>query len=199
MKQYPSRQRVITLIVCTILPLLLTTALPVVSYNMPEAAPAHRATFVNVQETPTVDQTVTALQKEKLEHDNNWFWNNGSTLLSVLAIILTALFGLWRWRREQHTEREKRDEDRFQKAIEGLGSDRIEARVGAAIMLRTFLGTGYQQFYSQTFDLAVAQLRPSKEIPDTPEPLDTLRQALITVFKESFHCARDVIKQKTSF
>ena len=184
MKQHPSRQRVIALIVCTILPLLLTTGLPVVSHNMHEAAPVDRATVVSAQETPTVDQTVTALQKEKLEHDNNWFWNNGSTLLSVLAIILTALFGLWRWRREQHTERERRDEDRFQKAVEGLGSEKLDAKLGAAVMLRTFLRPNYKQFYNQVFGLAVAQLRPRKEIPDTPEPLDPLSLELSKVFTE---------------
>ena len=100
-----------------------------------------------------------------------------------------------RWLKDQEAEREKRAEERFQAVVEGLGSEREEAKVGAAITLRTFLRAGYEQFYIQTFDLAVAHLRlprtpPPPEDPNTPLPLTTLSQALITVFKESFPLAR---------
>src|SRR6266480_7764639 len=64
-----------------------------------------------------------------------------------------------RWLKDQEAEREKRAEERFQSAVTGLGSEREEARIGAAILLRTFLRKGYEQFYIQTFDLAVAYLR----------------------------------------
>jgi len=64
-------------------------------------------------------------------------------------------------------------------------------------MLRTFLRPGYEQFYTQSFDLAVAHLRlprapqPLEDV-DTPLPLTTLRQALIMVFKEAFPLARNL-------
>src|SRR5436309_2398336 len=102
-----------------------------------------------------------------------------------------------RWLKDQEAEREKRAEERFQAVVEGLGSEREEARIGAAITLRTFLRPGYKQFYTQVFDLAIAHLRPSstshssEEGSDTPLPLTTLRQALIDVFKEVFPLARD--------
>src|SRR5437588_925177 len=101
-----------------------------------------------------------------------------------------------RWLKDQETEREKRAEERFQSAVEGLGSEKEEARVGAAFLLRTFLRKGYEQFYIQTFDLAVAYLRlprtskPPKD-PNTAIPLTTLSQSLIVVFKEAFPLARD--------
>src|SRR5204862_5651299 len=79
-----------------------------------------------------------------------------------------------RWLKDQEAEREKRAEERFQAVVEGLGSEREEAKVGAAITLRTFLRPGYEQFYTQVFDLAVAHLRPlsnshsPEEDPGTP-------------------------------
>lgn len=63
-------------------------------------------------------------------------------------------------------------------------------------MLRTFLRPGYEQFYSQAFDLAVANLRLRNIDPGTPEPLNSLSQALIIVFKESFPLARESLKDQ---
>src|SRR5438552_11714047 len=100
-----------------------------------------------------------------------------------------------RWLKDQEAEREKRAEERFQSAVTGLGDEKEGARIGAAILLRTFLRPGYEQFYIQTFDLAVANLRIPRtpdvpKDPDTPLPLTTLSQALIVVFKEAFPLAR---------
>ena len=100
-----------------------------------------------------------------------------------------------RWLKNQEAEREKQAEGRFQSAIEGLSSEREEAKVGAAILLRTFLRPGYEQFYTQSFDLVAAHLCPSRapnppEDPKAPLTLTTLRQALIVAFKEAFPPAR---------
>jgi uncharacterized protein YjbI with pentapeptide repeats len=117
-----------------------------------------------------------------------------------------------RWLEDHKAEREKQAEGRFQSAIEGLSSEREEAKVGAAILLRTFLRPGYEQFYTQTFDLAVANLRPSRDSKplqyqlwsptqdsNTSLPLTTLRQALIVVFKEAFPLARSQKKRSPQF
>ena len=101
-----------------------------------------------------------------------------------------------RWLEDQKAEREKRAEERFRSVVEGLGSTRTATQVGAAIMLRTFLRPGYEQFYSQAFDLAVAYLR-LRDI-GSAEPPDSLNQALIRVFGESFPLARDLLEQKQS-
>jgi uncharacterized protein YjbI with pentapeptide repeats len=193
------------------------------------------ATPVTATATPTIDATVTALNKEKLAQEVQQLksqneptfldWLRGN--ISILLLGLGALAGFlrWladrrdaqgkelvdrkaererrdeeqqRWLKDQEAEREKRAEERFQSAVEGLGSEREEARVGAAIILRTFLRKGYEPFYIQTFDLVVAYLRlprtskPLKE-PNTAMPLTTLSQSLIVVFKEAFPLARDSI------
>jgi Pentapeptide repeats (8 copies) len=159
------------------------------------------------QTTPTEDATVSALNKEKLEQEVQqlknqnepdflgWLRTNASILLSTLVIVIGGLIGLFRWLGDRRDEREKRAEERFQSAVTGLGNEKEGARIGAAILLRTFLRPGYEQFYIQTFDLAVANLCPTEtpnppESPEIPLPLTTLRQALIAVFKEAFPLAR---------
>ena len=113
---------------------------------------------------------------------------------------------------DRKTEREKRAEERFQAAVTGLGDEKEEAHIGAAILLRTFLRPGYEQFYTQTFDLAVANLRhhrtfkrmqpqllDASQNTETPLPLTTLDHALIVVFKEAFPLARDQEKREPAF
>lgn len=169
-----------------------------------------------VQATPIVDvtATITALNEKKLQGDidqqqhtfGNWFWNNGAAIISSLVLAIAGVFTLFRYLRDQRNEREKQREDRqnelekraeerFQKAVEGLGSEREEVKVGAAITLRTFLRPGYEQFYIQIFDLVIAHLYlPSTAQPpadsDEPLPLTAIRLALIVIFKEAFPLAR---------
>jgi uncharacterized protein YjbI with pentapeptide repeats len=162
---------------------------------------------VTVQATPTEDATVTALNKEKLAQEVQqlknqnepdlvgWLRTNASTLLSTLVVVIGGLIGLGRWLGDRRSEREKRVEERFQTAVTGLGDDKEGAKIGAAILLRTFLRPGYEQFYTQTFDLAVANLRLPRtpHLPEDPNaalPLTTLSQVLIVVFKEAFPLAR---------
>jgi len=101
---------------------------------------------------------------------------------------------------DRKAERERRAEERFQAAVTGLGDEREGARIGAAILLRAFLRPRYEQFYTQTFDLAVAHLRLPRT-PSLPEdstvalPLTTLSQALIMVFKDAFLLSRNLEKR----
>jgi hypothetical protein len=196
--------------------LLLLTCLALLPLS---AASAHEETSrlvtlgtPTVQATPTEDATVTALNKEKLaqevqhlkgQNEPDFFgWLQGNaTLLSTLLVVVGGLIGLWRWFADRGGEREKRAEERFQSVVEGLGSERTEIKVGAAIMLHTFLQKGYERFYRQAFDLTVTHLRllrtsdPPKD-PNTPLPLATLNQALIAVFTEAFPLARDELKKR---
>src|SRR5579884_4149381 len=173
------------------------------------------ATPVTVHATPTVDvtATMTALQEDKLrleiqqlKNQNEpdlpgWLRTNAAILLSTLVVVIGGLIGLFRWLADRRSEREKRVEERFQSAVTGLVDKKEEVRIGAAILLRTFLRPGYEQFYTQTFDLAVAHLRlprtphPSAD-PTTPLPLTTLSQALTLVFKEAFPLARQRRKER---
>lgn len=203
------------------MPLLLVfmvwTSVPAVGTH--ERASGHpKPVMVTAQATPIEDATVTILNKKKLAQEVKqlqeqnepdllgWLRTNASILLSTLVVVIGALIGLWRWlgdrrdehekrREDQRSEQEKRAEERFQSAVTGLGDEKEGAQVGAAILLRTFLRPGYEQFYAQTFDLAVAHLGLPRnphppEDPDAPLPLTTLRHALIVVFKEAFPLAR---------
>lgn len=165
------------------------------------------ATPGTVQATPIEDATVSALNKEKLVQEVQqlksqnepdpfgWLRTNAATFLSTLIIVIGGLIGLFRWFGDRRDEREKRAEERFQSVVTGLGDEKEGAKIGAAILLRTFLRPGYEQFYSQTFDLAVAHLRLPRtphlpEDPNAAQPLTTLSRALIVVFKEAFPLAR---------
>jgi uncharacterized protein YjbI with pentapeptide repeats len=187
------------LIFCSLLLFLFFIGLPMHSVHV---ALAH------VQDTPTVvDPTVTALEKEQLiqqvkqlQNQNDWYWTSASTFLSTMALLIAGIFGAVRWFGDRRIERDKRAEERFLAVVESLGGERTETRVGAAIMLRTFLAPGYSQFYNQIFDLAVANLRLRAVVvlpgtATTSEPLTPLAQALIVIFKEAFPLARDLLKQ----
>ena len=203
---------------------------------------------VKVQATPTIDATVTELNKEKLAQEVQqlknqnepdplgWLRTNAAILFSTLAVVFGGLFGLWRWRvdrrdaqdkelkdrrdaqdkeledrrtererrdeeqkrwlKDQETEREKRAEERFQSAVIGLGDEKEGAKIGAAILIRTFLGPGYEQFYTPIVQLVAANLRlprttnPPKD-PAAPLPPTALSQALIMAFIEAFPLARE--------
>ncbi len=185
-----------------------------------------------VQATPTEDATRTALEKEKLEQEvqqlkyqneqlknqnaldffvwfPGWFRTNATILLSTLVVVIGGLIGLFRWFGDRRSEREKRAEERFQKAVEGLGSEREEAKIGAAITLGTFLRRGYEQFYIQTFHLAVAHLRLPPKLQhtlsqsfmkgeqDTHLDIGSLNQVLIYIFKKSFPLARKEMEKQS--
>src|SRR6266699_1961478 len=133
-------------------------------------------------------QEVQQLKNQNEPDSLGWLRSNASILLSTLIVVIGALFGSWqwsvgrrdaqnkeledrkaererrdeeqqRWLKDRKAEREKRAEESFQSVVEGLGSEREEARVSAAINLRTFLLPGYERFYQRVFGLAVAHLR----------------------------------------
>jgi hypothetical protein len=167
---------------------------------------------VAIQVTPTEDATVTALNKEKLaqeveqlkvQNEPNlleWLRTNAT----ILLVVGGGIFGLLRYLAERRdsqkrflqdrqSERDKRDEERFQSAVTELGNDKQGTRIGAAVVLRTFLKPGYERFYAQIFDLAVAHLRDPQTplLLEDPNPaVSPLKQALTTVFKEAFPLAR---------
>jgi len=162
---------------------------------------------VTMQATPTEDATVAALNKDKLAQEVQqlkvqnepdffgWLRLNVSLLLSTLIVVVGGLIGFFRWLADRRSERDKQAEARFQSAVTGLGDEKEGAKINAAILLRTFLRPGYEQFYTQTFDLAVANLRLPRtssqaEDPEAPLPLTTLSQALIVVFKKACPLAR---------
>lgn len=167
--------------------------------------------IADIQGTPTVDTTLTTLQKEQLklqvddlQHDGgNWFWNNAATvvsiLLSALIIVGGGAIGFFRWRGDLRTEQEKRSEERFQSIIKDLSNQDVTTKVGAAIMLRTFLLPSYEKFYSQVFELATTHLQLLEASSTTlSEPVLLLRRALTIVFRESFPQVREWSKKQNT-
>ncbi|BCL79966.1 pentapeptide repeat-containing protein [Ktedonobacteria bacterium brp13] len=210
-------------IAIVLLLLMLMIWIPLSAGQVNETAQSERVPATGtatIQRTPAPDLTVTALAKDqlkqqddKLQRENSGIWPylnaiGGSlgTIFVATAALIAAVLGFRQWRGNRLDEREKRDEERFQRVVEGLGSASKAAQAGAAIMLRTFLQPGYEQFYQQSFDLAVTHLRlrhvdPNTLAPLDPDeyvPLDSLSQALITVFKESFPLARKILGQRKS-
>src|SRR2546421_1055138 len=196
-----------------VLLLVLTVWIPVSAAGAYEGASGLAGPGTDtVQATPTQDATVTVLNKEKLAQEVqqlknqnapdlfSWLRTNAAILLSTLVVVIGGLIGLFRWFGDRGSERDKRAEERFQAAVTGLGDEKEGSRIGAAILLRTFLRPGYEQFYTQTFDLAVANLRLPRtphppEDPNTPLQLTTLSQALIVVFREAFPLVRSQDKR----
>jgi uncharacterized protein YjbI with pentapeptide repeats len=112
---------------------------------------------------------------------------------------------------ERRKEKEIQDKDlkdkaeeRFKTAVTALGDEKEGAQVGGAILLRSFLDKNdksYERYYTQVFDLVVANLRLPRtsnppEDPNTALPLTPLSQALITVFQESFPLAHKELKER---
>ncbi len=137
---------------------------------------------ITVQATPTVDPTMTALQKEQLTQQVRqlddwwlyWLYNGSAALIAAITAIVVASIGLYQWRGNQNAERKKevtaqdkelrdRAEERFKTAITALGDKNEATQVGGAILLRSFLNKEdeaiYERYYMQIFDLAVAYLR----------------------------------------
>lgn len=224
MKRYKAGCRVSSFITSSILFLLLVAWVAATPSALAYEAPSitiHTLGKVSVQETPTADPTMTTLQKElltqqidqskqqteQLKQQNALSWTIVltpiSTSITILGTFVAAFFGFRRWRAEHRTDREKRDQDRFQSVVEALGGERMEQKVGGAVMLRTFLRPEYEQYYSQVFDLTVANLRIPESArkkenpdPDKPRPPTPLNQALATVFKDAFPLARSYLKER---
>jgi hypothetical protein len=185
---------------------------------------------VIVQDTPTVDATVTALQKaqlaeqvEQVHLQDFWLpWTNIATEVGAFAVLGSIVRYLYnqrkerekqladkkderekregeqqRWLEDRESERVKQAEARFQKVVEGLGSSNEATQVGSAILLRTFVheDKDNERFYAQACDLAVAYLLLQYDKPDNPSSHASLKQALITVFKQAYPLARDLPNQ----
>jgi uncharacterized protein YjbI with pentapeptide repeats len=113
-----------------------------------------------------LQQQVEQLQFQNDHSLSNWFWGSSSTIITALVTLLAAYLAFLQWQRGQklaqdkdradqkkaqdkdlqdrRAERAKEAEDRFQKVIEGLGSDKDTVRIGAAVMLQRFVQPGYE-------------------------------------------------------
>jgi uncharacterized protein YjbI with pentapeptide repeats len=170
---------------------------------------------------PTPDPITTQLQKEKLgleveklriENENNdrnlSNWRGWRNLLynnvTILAAIILGFWGLYRYLRERREELQKREDERFEAIVKGLGGEHEQERISAAGLLPTFLRPGYERFYVQVFNLVAGNLRmgsinnkepalPSAPTPQAPLIQSPLRVTLATVLREAYPRAREAI------
>jgi uncharacterized protein YjbI with pentapeptide repeats len=143
------------------------------------------------------------LEVEKLRNENTnserslGTWRGWQNLifanLTGLFAVFAGLYGFLRYRRERRDELRKREDARFEEVAKSLGSEHEQQRISAAAMLPTFLGPGYERFYIQVFNLAVANLRTDKLINESP-----LTHALVDVFRDAYPRARALLKAEKS-
>jgi uncharacterized protein YjbI with pentapeptide repeats len=162
------------------------------------------AAQATAEPTLVPDATVSALNKQKLQeevqqlHSQNTSWTPVlgpvATVISALAAFGVAALAILRWGRERRTEREKRDEERFQAVVTGLGSESERTRLGSAIVLRAFLQKEYAQFFERAFDLTVAHLRLTDA--GAVGRFDPLRQPLIATLEQAFPLARGQLQKR---
>jgi len=92
---------------------VLTVWIPASSVGASESASETAVPVTGtVQTTATEDATMAALNKQKLERDNDrsfqaWFWSSGATILSTLALVVGGVIGFWRWRVDRQDTQDK--------------------------------------------------------------------------------------------
>ena len=75
---------------------------------------------VSVQATPSIDATVTALNMEKLQHENDWWWTYGATILTSLISTLTlAAAGVFTVVRYFNDRRDTREKQKAELLVKG--------------------------------------------------------------------------------
>lgn len=158
------------------------------------------------------DPAVAELQKEKLELEveklqieNANAERNVTTTrgwlnllyanVAVSVAIVLGFIGLFRYLRERREELLKREDERFEEVVKGLGDEQPEQRVSSAVLLPTFLRPGYKRFYRQVFNLAAGNLRTQTKETATSSPTPLI-QALVSVMRESYPLARDALKDQ---
>lgn len=140
-----------------------------VSANVQDETTVHAylVTATSGQGIPPVDPTLTTLQKEQLRQQIdqqqhtwwNWLWNLFTASLSTLVLVGGGLWAFFRWLGDRQDVRKKQAEERFKSVVDGLGGETTETKIASAVLLRTFLRPEYKEYYTQVFDLAVANLR----------------------------------------
>ena len=100
-----------------------------------------------------------------------------------------------RRRDAERAEQDRRAQERFLAVVEGLGHADSSRQAGAAVMLRSFLRPGYEDYHLQAFDLAAAYLRLQPPPPDPGSPPSAFTSALAAAFKEALPLARAQLRE----
>jgi uncharacterized protein YjbI with pentapeptide repeats len=189
-----------------------------------QATPKVDPTMIALQEAQ-LKQQIIQLQLQNDRSISAWIWSSIATLGTVVAALL-AVVGVSlsigatlnkdrtarqdaqdkdrtarqdaqdKDRKDRQDERAKQAEERFQKVVDGLGSDKEQLRIGAAIILHTFVQPDYQQFYKQAFELAVANLRLQQPLVTFDQPPSSLNQALAVILRDVYSVLYKSLQEK---
>ncbi len=159
----------------SLLPVLLTIGITVGQETpRPQNGAGGSPAPVSSPEKP--DPEKLALEKEKLKLENEklkientnsirdpkegraW-WNLIFTNLTFLSGVTVGLWALFRYFRGRKAELRNSQEERFEAVVKSLGSEQIEERISASVLLPTFLSPEYARFHEQVFNLAAGHLR----------------------------------------
>src|SRR5260370_24236569 len=147
------------------------------SLDTPATFDTSQGQQVNIQDTPTPDTTVAALQKRILQDkaknleasppsQPSWLEKYIVPFLTPAAAVGTLGWGIVQFNKNRELDRKKRDEARFRSIVSDLGSQNIETKTGAAVLMRTFLNPkhkdSYRRYYDKIFHLEVIYLRLRK-------------------------------------
>lgn len=108
----------------------------------------------NVYADSLASLQLTKLRLENERADEAWVFR-----LPLMLAVAAALGGLFQYLYELHRQGQRRDEERFEELVRALGGEHAQQRVGAAVLLPTFLQQKYKRFHRQVFHLAAGGLR----------------------------------------
>jgi HEAT repeat protein/uncharacterized protein YjbI with pentapeptide repeats len=143
-----------------------------------------------------LDPEKLALEKEKLRLENEklkientnsirdpkegraW-WNLIFTNLTFLSTVAVGLWALYRYFKGRKAELRNTQEERFEAVVKSLGSEQIEERISASVLLPTFLSPDYARFHEQVFNLAAGHLRAEamETTPSTTTDIEIVQLA----------------------
>lgn len=108
-----------------------------------------------------------------------------------IGAILGVLFAVLRWFDDRSRERQNAVDARFESVVEKLGSEILDARIGAANLLSTYVRTDNEKFHDQVFNLAVGYLRKKQQNEQIKLENNPVIQVLAKILVELYPNLRD--------
>ncbi|RYY29470.1 MAG: hypothetical protein EOP62_01145 [Sphingomonadales bacterium] len=184
--------------------ILLATSFPNMSFAQDSGIRA-AASSTGAPMTPKEKYEIEKLQREntkldiEIQNGNrnpltlagflNFLYENGA----LLAAVIAGIAGMVKYLSERSKERIQAEDQRFENIVAALGSEHLQERANAAVLLGTFLRKGYGRFYTQVFNLAASSLRAKDLNAEFDQSIYSMRNSLSVLFRDAYPLARDQI------
>ena len=137
---------------------------PVVPYNPIQFPQKSLGQTLDIKDQLTLQKELVTLEKERItiEHSIN------SSLIQALGglfIFVTAYIAWLNWRVAQ----EKQTAERFSKAVEQLGSEKVHVRLGGIYALEQIAKDAEEKYYWQVMETLTAFVREESPFPPKPK------------------------------